>query len=89
MEAPTQESVWKVLAEYLPLENAAMGWEADIRDTLQSLGATDLTRVEISVALEETFDILVCERIARRWTTVESIVEFVQRRWTHEHGGKP
>lgn len=92
MSAPSWEDVWKVLAEYLPLENTAMAWEADPEDMLESLGATELTRLEIAVALEDAFDFLVCEKHTRTWTTVASVIQYAQTRWAAERkkrGGVP
>ena len=79
-EPPTWEDVWKILAEYLPLENAVLGWEADSEEKLAGLGVTGVTLLEVAVALEEEFDILVKQDHAEHWRTVGDIVRYAQQR---------
>lgn len=86
---PTWEEVWKILVEYLPLENPVLLWEAEPEENLVGLGVTGLSLVQVAVAIEEEFDILVNQDHVEHWRTVGDIVRYTQQRWEVEFATNP
>jgi acyl carrier protein len=68
------ERVMKVVTEEMGLDiNEVTG-----DSTFESLGADSLDKVEVVMAIEETFDIEISDKDAEAFTTVQDIIDHVE-----------
>lgn len=69
------ETVRELLAHQLEIDPAQIGPQTDI---LEDLGADSLDIVELVMAIEEEFDIVITDERAANVRTVEQLVEMLE-----------
>ena len=72
-----QERLYALVANQLGLERDELGPDARILD---DLGADSLDVVELVMALEESFDIVVPDEDVERLQTIGDVQQYLQRR---------
>ena len=70
------EKLRKLLAEQLGIEADEIGMDTHI---VNDLGADSLDLVELIMALEDEFDLVVTDESARELYTVREITEFIEK----------
>ena len=69
------ETVRELLAHQLEIDSAQIGPQTDI---LEDLGADSLDIVELVMAIEEEYDIVITDERAANVRTVEQLVEMLE-----------
>ena len=70
----TQEKVFKLVCEQV---GASVG-KVNLGSTVKSLGMDSMDEVELVMAVEEVFDLEVSDYECEKWTTVQSIIDYVK-----------
>ena len=68
------DKIKEVIADTVSIDEAEITLDADLKE---DLGIDSLDAVEISIALEEAFDISIPQEELARFVTVQDIVDFV------------
>ena len=68
------DKIKEVIADTVSIEEAEITLDADLKE---DLGIDSLDAVEISIALEEAFDISIPQEELAKFVTVQDIVDFV------------
>ena len=68
------DKIKEVIADTVSIDEAEITLDADLKE---DLGIDSLDAVEISIALEEAFDIAIPQEELARFVTVQDIVDFV------------
>ena len=68
------DKIKEVIADTVSIDEAEITLEADLKE---DLGIDSLDAVEISIALEEAFDISIPQEELAKFATVQDIVDFI------------
>ncbi|MDD5832852.1 MAG: acyl carrier protein [Clostridiales bacterium] len=68
------DKIKEVIADTVSIDEAEITLDADLKE---DLGIDSLDAVEISIALEEAFDISIPQEELAKFVTVQDIVDFV------------
>ena len=68
------DKIKEVIADTVSIDEAEITLDADLKE---DLGIDSLDAVEISIALEEAFDIAIPQEELAKFVTVQDIVDFV------------